>query len=251
MSARSVPSSQRTTASRKLAIITPDADGGRDRDHQRGDGHRGARERGDDAARRQAAEEPEGPAGDRWSRRSSTSDAAGGDEARSRSSRRRGPRSRTAMPPPDQDRIAAPPARSPRPTHVARVADRARARSRARRGSSPRAAERPSPRARAPSAASAVAPSPSSTPLPSVERVEGDVAHREHEVEVVDRARHEAEQPLRHAEPQQRGPRPCPRRRSASASPITSAKISARDTPRARSEPMSGRRCTTENVMVL
>ena len=51
---------------------------------------------------------------------------------------------------------------------------------------------------------------------------------------------------------------PSPSRRPAavpttpisSASPITSAKISARDTPMARSEPMSGRRCTTEKVVV-
>jgi hypothetical protein len=35
-----------------------------------------------------------------------------------------------------------------------------------------------------------------------------------------------------------------------SASLMTSTKISPRVTPTARSEPMSGRRCTTENVIV-
>ena len=184
-----------------------------------------------------------------WSRRSSTSDAAG---ATKRAADHHDEQAREAAGDaaagPGQDRGAARQESQADPRR-ARHGPRARS-SRARPGSSPRAAERPSPRSAGPSAASAVAPMPSSTPLPSVERIEGDVAHREHEVQVVDRARHQAEEPPRHAEPQQearggahgadqRAPRPSPARRSR-----------ARDTPRARSEPMSGRRCTTENAVV-
>ena len=55
-SARSVASSQRTTALRKLPIMRPTPTRRRHRDHQRGDGHRGAAERAGDAPRRHAAE---------------------------------------------------------------------------------------------------------------------------------------------------------------------------------------------------
>ena len=78
-----------------------------------------------------------------------------------------------------------------------------------------------------PIAASDVAPMPRSTALAEGERVDGDVLHREHEVEVVDRAGHEVEEPARHPESRAARPAAVPTAPIASASPITSAKTSA------------------------
>ena len=247
MSARSVPSSQRTTASRKLAIITPTPMAA---DTAIISAAMATAVRESAAAMPRVARRPRSPKARPaigWSRRSSTSDAAGATKAQPIITTNR-PAKPPAMPPPGQDRIAAPPARSPRPSHVARVTDRralvsSAARLITTRGGAPVASSA------GPSAASAVAPMPSSTPLPSVSgsRATSRTESTKYRSLIV-----------RVTRPRSPRAMPSPSRRPAavptapirSASPITSAKISARDTPMARSEPMSGRRCTTENAVV-
>ena len=172
------------------------AHGGRDRDHERGDGHRRPRERAGDTPGGHASEEPEAAAGHRTQDAQET-DGRGGREESAADQHEEEREKAQAHPRvgEQEQRSAGGEERRPGPgggrhgPASARVEaragqDLARARARRLQGGSERGGERGA--------------QPQDGAHHESERGQEDLPDREHEIEVVDGARDEPEQPLRH-----------------------------------------------------